>query len=99
MCLLATKESVKSLTNERPHKYLSQMVLFMSPNIPMLVNKNFLVYTLLEVKGKNPGLSTVCRSLRLVVLLLSYCCIFHSCHISVSCTITIIIVAVILLVL
>ena len=32
MCLLVTKVSAKSFTNERPLEYLS-------PNVPMLVNK------------------------------------------------------------
>jgi len=47
----------------------------------MFVNKSFLVHTRLdnkllisnEVTKLNPGLITVYRSLRLVVLLLSYC--------------------------
>ena len=93
MCLLVTKVSFKSLTNERPLEYLSPMVPFLSPNIPMLVNKSFLIHTRLdkkllisnEVSKLNPGLFTVYRSLRLVCC--HTACIIQSCHTSVSwCT-------------
>jgi len=39
MCLLVTKMSVKSFTNERPIEYLSLKVPLLSSNISMLVNK------------------------------------------------------------
>ena len=39
MCLLVTKMSVKSFTNERPLEYLSLKVPFLSSNISMYVNK------------------------------------------------------------